>query len=357
MSRPAVAERPVVSGRVLRSSADRLSVRWHPRTVLVCALLLGAVVVLAALSLTSGAYPVPLGRVVATLSGHGTRIEEFIIVKLRLPRLTAAVLVGWALGMSGAVFQGLTRNPLGSPDIVGFTSGAACGAVLEILFGRGGAGEVALAAVGGGLVVAAVVTLLSTKQRRITGYRLILVGIGIAAMLQSLTTYLLTRATLYDAQNAAVWLIGSLNAVGWGTVAPLAIALAVLAPMAILAGRALGWLAVGDEAAKGLGLPVERSRYLLIFTATALAAVAVAAAGPITFVALAAPQLCRPLTRSSGAQIVPAGAMGAALLLGADFAAQRIVPTSQLPVGVLTGVVGGLYLCWLLAHEWKTGRS
>ncbi|WP_433223475.1 FecCD family ABC transporter permease [Dactylosporangium sp. CS-047395] len=347
----------VGSGRVLRTRADRFSVRWHPRTVAVCGVLLAIVVAVGALSLTTGTYPVALDRVWATLLGHGTRIEHFIVVQLRLPRVLTAILAGWALGLSGAVFQGLSRNPLGSPDIIGFTAGAACGAVLEIVVLRGGPAQLAIAAVGGGLVTAVVVTLLSARHRRLTGYRLILIGIGIGAMLQSVTTWLLTKATLTDAQSAAVWLIGSLNAVGWGTVTPLAVSVALLTPLAVVGGRALGWLALGDETAKGLGLPVERSRYLLIFTGTALAAVTVAAAGPITFVALAAPQLCRPLTRGPGAQLVPAGAMGAALLLAADFAAQRVIPSGQLPVGVLTGALGGLYLCWLLAREWRSGRS
>jgi iron complex transport system permease protein len=114
---------------------------------------------------------------------------------------------------------------------------------------------------------------------------------------------------------------------------------------------------MGDDAAKALGVPVERTRLTLVVAATALAAAATAAAGPIAFVALAAPQLCRRLTRSSGALVVPAAFMGALLLSASDLAAQRVIPSAELPVGVMTGVIGGLYLCWLLAHEWKSGRS
>jgi iron complex transport system permease protein len=276
---------------------------------------------------------------------------------IELPRLVAALLIGAALGMSGAVFQSLSRNPLGSPDIVGFTSGAASGAVAEILIFHGGQFAVALAAIAGGLATAIAVYLLSFKQGKVAGYRLILVGIGISAMLGSVTSYLLTRASLYDAQDAQVWLIGSLNGVGWNVVVPLVIALAVLAPVTVIAGRLLAWMELGDESAKALGIPVERTRLTLLVAATALAAAATAAAGPIAFVALAAPQLCRRLTRTPGPLIVPAAFMGAFLLSASDFAAQRVVPSTELPVGIMTGVIGGAYLCWLLAHEWKTGRQ
>jgi iron complex transport system permease protein len=186
---------------------------------------------------------------------------------------------------------------------------------------------------------------------------MVLVGIAFQAMLVAVISYLLTRATLYDARNAQVWLVGSLNAVSWSVVAPLAVALAVLVPVTAYAGRLLGWLDLGDDAAKALGLPVERTRLTLIIAGTALAAAATAAAGPIAFVALAAPQLCRRLARAPGALILPSGVMGALLLSAGDFAAQRVYPATQLPVGVLTGVIGGAYLCWLLAHDWISGRS
>ncbi|MGC4112266.1 MAG: iron chelate uptake ABC transporter family permease subunit [Nocardioides sp.] len=348
---------PVLRGRVLRTRHDAVSLRWHPRTVLVCVVLSVATALVAALSLTTGDYPVPLGRVIDTLAGGGTSIDHFIVITLRLPRLVAGLLIGAALGMSGAVFQSLARNPLGSPDIIGFTSGAATGAVLEILVFHGDQVAIASASILGGLTTALVVYLCSVKGRRVASYRLILVGIGVSAMLDSATSYLLTRATLYDAQNAQVWLIGSLNAVGWNVVTPLAAALLVLTPVTIVTGRVLGWMEMGDDAATALGIPVERTRLILVVAATALCAAATAAAGPIAFVALAAPQLCRRLTQATGALIVPAGFMGAFLLSLSDFSAQRVLPSTQLPVGLMTGVIGGGYLCWLLGNQLKAGRS
>jgi len=341
----------------VRLGGDRLSVRWQPRTLVVCGVLLALTVVVGVLSLSTGDYPVPLSGVVDSLLGRGTSAESFIVVSLRLPRLTAGLLIGAALGMSGSVFQSLSRNPLGSPDIIGFTSGAAAGAVVEITVHHGGQNQVAAAALAGGLITALVVYLLSLKGGRVAGYRLVLVGIGVSAVLTSVTSYLLTRASLYDAQSAAVWLVGSLNGLGWNVVTPLAIALLVLTPVVVAAGRTLGWIEMGDDAAKSLGVPVERTRLLLVVVGTALAAAATAAAGPIAFVALAAPQLCRRLTRSSGALVVPSAFMGALLLCSSDFAAQRVIPSTELPVGIATGVIGGAYLCWLLSHVWRTGRS
>lgn len=354
--RPTV-DRPVVSGSVLRSPRDRFSLRVQPRALTVCVLLALATLSVTALSLTVGDYPVPLSSVIASLTGHGSGTDAFIVGTLRLPRVLAALLVGVALGMSGAVFQSLSRNPLGSPDIIGFTSGAAAGAVAEILIFRGSQTAIAGSAIVGGLVTALVVYLLSVKRGRVAGYRLILIGIGTGAVLSSLTSYLLTRATLYDAQNAQVWLIGSLNAIGWDVVGPLATALAILTPLTLILGRALGWIELGDESARGLGVPVERTRLLLVVAATALCAAATAAAGPIAFVALAAPQLCRRLIRAPGALIGASGVMGALLLAASDFGAQRVVPATSVPVGVMTGVLGGAYLCWLLAHGWKARRS
>ncbi|GAB3918670.1 ABC transporter permease [Microlunatus endophyticus] len=342
---------------MFRSRHDAISVRWQPRTLIVCGGIGVAVVIIAALSLTTGDYPVSLGGVINSLVGRGSGAESFIVITLRLPRLVAALLIGAALGMSGSVFQSLSRNPLGSPDIVGFTSGAASAAVLEILVFHGGQFAIAVAAIIGGLITAMLVYLLSLRRGRIAGYRLILVGIGIGAMLASVTSYLLTRASLYDALNAQVWLIGSLNAVGWNVVTPLAVTLIILTPITVYVGRALSWMELGDDAAKGLGVPVERTRLVLIITGTALAAAATAAAGPIGFVALASPQLCRRLIRTSGPLITPAAVMGAFLLSASDFGAQRVIPSTALPVGVMTGVIGGGYLCWLLAHELRAGRS
>ncbi|MEV6508618.1 iron chelate uptake ABC transporter family permease subunit [Streptomyces sp. NPDC051642] len=344
---PRTGRRTVLKGRVLRLYDGRVSLRWQPRTVTVCLLLAAASLAVGVLSLTTGTFQVPLSAVVDCLLGRGTGADSFIVMSLRLPRLVCAVLAGAALGMSGAVFQSMSRNPLGSPDIIGFTSGAASGAVVQIVLFHGGATATALASIAGGLLTALAVGLISVRHGRTSGYRIVLVGIGISAMLTSLTAYLLTRASLYQAQDAQIWLIGSLNSASWAVVTPLAITLAVLVPVVVPATRALSWVELGEDTARGLGVPLGRSRIVLAVAATALAA-ATAAIGPVTFVALAAPQLCRRLVRSPGPPVVPAAFMGALLLTASDFAAQRVLPQTELPVGAMTGVLGGLYLCQLL---------
>ncbi|MFJ8487712.1 FecCD family ABC transporter permease [Streptomyces sp. NPDC094038] len=352
----ATAPRSVLQGRVLRLYDGRISVRWRPRTVLVCLILALACLTVAALALTTGTYRVPLATVVDCLLGRGSPADMFIVVNLRLPRLMCAVLAGAALGMSGAVFQSMSRNPLGSPDVVGFTSGAAAGAVVQIVLIHGGAYATAVSSIAGGLVTALAVALLAVGRGRTSAYRIVLVGIGIGAMLTSLTAYLLTRASLYEAQDAQIWLIGSLNSASWSVVAPLAAAVGVLTPVTVLAARALNWLELGADTARGLGVPLGRARLVLAVAATALAAATTAAVGPITFVALAAPQLCRRLVRAPGPMVVPAAFMGALLLTASDFAAQRVLPSTELPVGAVTGVLGGLYLCRLLvARRRKSG--
>jgi iron complex transport system permease protein len=316
-------------------------------------LVLGAILfALLVISVGTGEIAIAPGEVVATLFGGGDRATSFVIETLRLPRALCGVLIGLALGASGAIFQSITRNPLGSPDIVGFIQGAAAGAVLQIVVFGGGTFAVALGAIVGGVGSAAVVYALSMRGGA-SGYRLILVGIGIAAMLTAVTDYLLTRSTLEEAQAANVWLTGSLNGRGWEHVRPVAAALLVLAPTVALLSRDLRMLELGDEAARGLGVPVERARLALVFVAVALCAVATASAGPIVFIALAGPQIARRVTRASGPNVAASALMGAVLLLAADCATQRIPGDIQLPVGVLTGVLGGLYLTWLLIREWR----
>ncbi len=341
-----------MSTRALR--VGRLSCRLDIRTVVVCFVLALASLLVGLVSIGTGDFHIPLTEVVRTLLGGGSDSTYFIIETLRLPRILTAVLVGAALGTSGAIFQGVSRNPLGSPDIVGFTTGAATGAVLEILVFHGGTPEIAAGALVGGIATALVVYLLAF-HRGVQGYRLILIGIGISAMLASVNSYVITRANIIDAQAAQVWLTGSLNGRGWEHVRPIGVALVILLPAAFVLGRRLRLLEMGDDTAKALGVPAGRTQLMLLLVGVALTGVAVAAAGPVTFVALAAPQLARRLSRQAG--LVASALMGTLLLTLSDFVAQRAFPSTPLPVGVATGALGGLYLAWLLAHEWRSGRA
>ncbi|KQQ01581.1 MULTISPECIES: FecCD family ABC transporter permease [unclassified Rathayibacter] len=334
---------------VLRSGP--LSLRFRRRTLLVGAALAGAVLALAVVALGLGELRLAAPDVVAALLGQRTGIARTVVLEWRLPRVLGAVLFGAALGVSGAVFQSLTRNPLASPDIIGLTSGSYAGGLVVIILIGAGAGSLPVAAgsVVGGLIAAALVYLLA-RRRGVQGFRLIVVGIGVSAMLEALSTYLVLRAKLEIAMTASVWGSGSLNPVGWGQLLPAAVVIAAALVGLGLLARSMRQLELGDDAARALGSPVERTRLLLVVGAVALTAAVTAASGPIAFVALAAPQIARRLTRTAGVALVPSALVGALVLLGADVVAQHVLPGS-LPVGVVTVVVGGLYLVGLLLHE------
>jgi iron complex transport system permease protein len=332
-----------------------LSLRVDPRTAVVVLLLTAAALAAAVVLIGSGDFPIPPGEVIATLLGNGTPAQEFIVQDLRLPRALVGLLVGASLALSGAIFQSISRNPLGSPDVIGFGQGATVGALSVIVLFHGGALAVAGGAVVGGLATGIAVYALAWK-RGVHGYRLVLVGIGIAAMLTAVIHYLLTKASLVDAAEATLWMTGSLDGRDWAQVWPLLGVLGVLVPLVICYGRPLRMLEMGDDAAYALGAPVERTRVVLMASGVLLVAVATSAAGPISFVALSAPQLARRLTRSPGPNLAAATVMGAALLLVADWVATSAFGERELPVGVVTGVLGGCYLLWLLVTERKAGR-
>ncbi|MFD3939941.1 FecCD family ABC transporter permease [Streptomyces sp. NPDC058611] len=332
-----------------------MSLRVDRRAVSVAVLLTALVFVLAVLLIGTGDFRIAPWDVVRTVLGHGTPANDFIVNDLRMPRVLVALLVGAALGMSGAVFQSVSRNPLGSPDLLGFGYGSAVGALVVIILFGGSAGAVAVGALAGGLLAGIAVYLLAYK-RGIQGYRLVLVGIGASAVLVAVIQYLITKAQLVEASRALVWLTGSLAGRDWAQVWPLLAVCAVLFPLVLGHGRALRMMEMGDDAAYALGVPVERTRLLLMLAAILLTTAASAAAGPISFIALAAPQLARRLTRSPGGNLLTAGLMGSVLLLVSDWASQRAFGADQLPVGVVTGLVGGVYLLWLLVTERKAGR-
>jgi iron complex transport system permease protein len=330
------------------------SVRLRPRSVLVCAALAAATFVVGIWSIMVGDFPLSVGQVLRAVFGGGGDDAEFIVQTLRLPRAVTAVLVGAALGMSGAVFQSIARNPLGSPDIIGFESGAAAGAVLTITVFSGSSLAVAGGAVAGGLVTAVLVYVLA-YQRGLAASRLVLVGIGIGFTASAVVDYLITRAQIQDVQRAAVWLTGSLNGRTWDHVRTVGLALLVLAPLIVLAQRALDRLELGDDTAQALGVRVGRTKLFVLLLAVGLVALGVAAAGPIVFIAFVSAPIARRMTSSPGACVVPAAFVGGFLTLAADLAARRVLAPTELPVGIATAVIGAPYLLWLLSRRARTG--
>ncbi len=330
------------------------SVRLRPRSIVVGVLLVAATLAISVWSIMVGDFPLSVGQVLRSLFGDGGDDAEFIVQTLRLPRAVTAMLVGAALGMSGAVFQSIARNPLGSPDIIGFESGAAAGAVIVIVVFHGSSTQVALGAVAGGLLTALLVYTLAYK-RGLAASRLVLVGIGIGFAASALVEYLITRAQIYDVQRAAVWLTGSLNGRTWDHVRTVTVALVVLAPAILIAQRSLDRLELGDDMAAALGVRVGRTKLLLILLAVGLAALAVASAGPIVFVAFVSAPIARRLTSTSGACVVPAALVGAFVTSAADLAARRVFAPTEFPVGIATAVIGAPYLLWLLGRRARTG--
>jgi len=250
------------------------------------------------------------------------------------------------LAMAGAIFQGIVRNPLVAPDIIGVNSGAAVAAVLWIVMKRP-AGYVPAAAFAGALLAAAVIYAL-TWRGRISGSRLILVGIGVNAVLTAATTFLLTRAEIHDASRAMLWMTGSVYASDWSDVRVLAASLAVLAPVGAVLMWSLKVLQLGDVTAQSLGMRVERTRLALIVAGCALSGIAVSIAGPIGFVALMSPHFARMLAGPmSGGVFVLTGLVGGLLVLGSDLIGQHALGVSM-PAGVITSALGAPYFLYLL---------
>ncbi|MEU7562743.1 FecCD family ABC transporter permease [Streptomyces eurythermus] len=332
-----------------------LSVRLDPRALTVVVLLLVAAGAAGVALIGTGDAKIPAADVLRTLAGNGTAYQDFIVNELRLPRVLVGLLVGACLGLGGALFQSISRNPLGSPDVLGLSQGSTAGALIVIVLLSGSASQVTVGALAGGLATGLAVYLLAWKQG-VHGYRMVLVGIGVNAVMTAVNGYLLTKADLVDAARAVVWMTGSLNGRDWEQVWPLLALCAVLVPLVLVNARGLRMMEMGDDISNALGVRVQWVRLLLMVSAVLLTAAATAAAGPVSFVALTAPQLARRLTRSPGPNLVPSLCMGATLLVAADWASQRAFGADQLPVGVVTGVLGGVYLLWLLVTERRAGR-
>jgi iron complex transport system permease protein len=325
------------------------------QTLLVCIGLACALSVIFAASMIVGDFPITLHELWLALTGRGTGATNFIVYDLRLPRVVTGMLVGLCFGISGAIFQAMIRNPLATPDIIGISSGASAAAVFAILsLGLSGY-AVSGFAFAGALIVAIAIYLLAYRGG-MSGYRFVLVGIGTAAVMTAVIEYQMTRADVREAQSALVWLTGSLNDSSTSTMSSLAVLAIVIIPLTLIAGGWLSGLQLGDDTASSIGLAVQRSRLLLILLGVALAAIATAAAGPVAFVAFVAGPIARRLTRSASGALIPAGLVGAVVVGAADFTGQHLLPV-QLPVGILTAMIGAPYLIFLLIRSNRLGTG
>lgn len=328
--------------------------RAHHRRVVI--LTLSAVVLsMVLLSLTVGKTNYSLVEVWQVILGQEVPGASFTVGRLRLPRTVMALIAGMSFGLAGVCFQTMLRNPLASPDVIGISTGASAAAAFAIIVLSASDSVVSVLAISAGLIVALLVYLLSYKGGA-AGTRLILVGIGIAAMLESLISWTLTKAGQWDLQETLRWLTGSLNGMTWPQVLPALLALLILAPILLLQSKNLGSLQLGDDTAAALGVRVERTRLVIIVAAVGLIAFATAACGPIAFVAFLSGPIASRLMGPRGSLLIPSALVGSVLVLVADFAGQYLLGT-RFPVGVITGVLGAPYLVYLIIRTNKAGGS
>ncbi|MFD5945500.1 FecCD family ABC transporter permease [Streptomyces collinus] len=332
----------------------RVSFFWRPWLVGISLLLAAAAFLVFCVSIGVGDFPIGLPQVIRTLLGRGEQVDEFVIMDLRMPRALAGLVVGIALGVSGAITQSIARNPLASPDVLGITTGASAVAVFLVTVSGGAAAAVtetvglSAAALAGGLCTGLLVYFLAWR-RGIDGFRLILIGISVSAVMEAITTWLLVTADIRDVAQAQAWLVGSLDDRSWGEVE---VALwGTLVLLVVVAAVAFQFkpMHFGDEVAAGLGVRYAAVRAVLLLCAVLLAGVAVSAAGPVPFVALVAPQVAMRLARCPTPPMLASGLVGALLLIGSDLVARAVLPVS-LPVGVVTAAIGGPFLVYLLVR-------
>ncbi|MEV1006905.1 iron chelate uptake ABC transporter family permease subunit [Streptomyces sp. NPDC049881] len=346
----------VSARRTFRLTAPPVSGYVRIRQLAVCGALAAAVFLAFCWTMSVGDLTIPFVDVLRAVAGSGDGGTLLIVQEFRMPRALAGVLVGAAFGISGAILQTMTRNPLASPDMIGITQGAGTAVVASAVLGWGGALGTQTLGILGALATALLIWALSW-QRGTTGYRIILVGIGISWICTSATDYLLARGRALEAQSALGWLFGNLNGRTWEHVQPLAWAMAVLVPAALLLSRWSLTLQLGDDVATALGTPVQPVRVALLLTAVGLVAFGTATGGPIAFVALAAPQIAQRLTRTAWPPLIASALTGALVVVLSDLAAREVLPGTELPVGVVTGVLGAPFLLWLLIRVNRAGSG
>jgi iron complex transport system permease protein len=327
-----------------------VSFRLDLRVAAVAAALGAGILAALTVSVAVGEFRVPPLDVLRSLTGAGDRATDYVVLELRLPRALTGLAVGAALGVAGATFQDLARNPLVSPDVVGVSGGASLAAVAVIVFG--GSVPVPLAALAGALLAGAALYALAWR-RGVHGTRLVLVGVGVAAFTTAGVSFVLTKGRIFEVEQAYVWLVGSLNGSAYDRLWPLAAGLAAIAPVLLVLARRVDALALGEDIARGLGAPVERARVLLLAGAVALTGLAVSNAGPIAFVAFVAPHLARRLGRSASAQgtLLLAAATGALLVLVCDLLGRLLMHPTGIPVGIVTSVLAAPYFLLLLRRR------
>ncbi|WP_328584737.1 FecCD family ABC transporter permease [Streptomyces sp. NBC_00370] len=346
---------PAHPGLPVARTVTRTRVRRAHRRRLTVLVLLILVVAAFAMTLMAGHTFYPARDVLRVIMGEQVPGASFTVGTLRLPRAVLALTAGFSFGIAGVTFQTMLRNPLASPDIIGISAGASAAAAIAIVVLSLSESEVSVLAIAAALGVALLVYTLAFRDG-VVGTRLILIGIGISALLDSVTSYVLSQAAEWDLQEAMRWLTGSLNGTTWRETVPSVLAVLVLTPVLLSQARNLSALSLGDDTASALGVRVERTRVTVIVVAVGLIAFATAAAGPIAFVAFLSGPIAARLVGGGGSLLIPAGLVGSLLVLVADFTGQYAFDV-RYPVGVVTGVLGAPYLVYLIVRTNRAGGS
>jgi iron complex transport system permease protein len=329
-----------------------LLIKW--RVALVLLGLFGLILAALVINAGVGEYAISPGDVIATILGNGVGQQKFIVLDLRIPRSLVALLVGVGLAVSGTILQGLTRNALASPEIMGVTAGASLGAVsLIIFFAAAPIAWLPFAALVGAAISAAITYRLAWRNG-VSPLRLILTGIAIAAVTTAGVNVLLVQGEIIRVNQALIWLAGSVYGRSWEHLWPVLPWFGIFVPLTIGLSRQLNVLNFGDDIARGLGNRVELSRGILLFASVALAGVSVALAGAVGFVGLMAPHIARRLVGGGHGGLVPTAALvGGLLVVTADLVGRTIVAPVEIPCGLITAAIGAPFFIWLLVSSQK----
>ncbi|MFB5674039.1 FecCD family ABC transporter permease [Paenibacillus terreus] len=334
----------------LRTRAGKLSFLVEKRTIVVLLILLVLLTVFLVAGLSVGSTLISPLEVIRHLLGAGNEDYTYIIDTLRLPRMMLAMLVGAALGVSGLILQGMIRNPLGSPDIIGVTGGASVAAVIFITYFAGtfSIDWLPVAAIAGAACISALIYLLAWKSG-VTPIRLVLIGIGMAAAMSAMTTMMMVLGDTVSTTQAYLWLTGSVYGAKWDDVYAMLPWVLVFIPFSLFFARTANAQEMGDHVAAGLGVKVQLHRFALLFISVALAGSAVAYAGGISFVGLLAPHISRKLVGRSFGSLVPVSALiGGMIVLLADVVARTAFLPSDLPAGIFVSGIGAPFFIYLL---------
>lgn len=293
--------------------------------------------------------------------GGGTEMEQLVVTSFRLPRIIVALMVGISLAVAGGILQGIIRNPLASPDILGITGGAAAAVVGFLAFFSDDNNALTvsiewmpLAAFAGAGIIAVLVYFLAWKNG-VSPIRLVLIGIGISALTQAFTTLLMILGPIYRASQANIWITGTVHGSTWANVSILVPWTVVLVIIALVMARKMNVQELGDEIATGVGSHVQRQRFSLLMISTALIGGSVAFAGGIGFVGLMAPHMARRLVGSSFGALLPVSALiGGILVMVAELIGRTLFSPLEIPAGVFTAGIGAPYFIYLL---FKTRNS